>query len=335
MKLIFKLLAGLVLMVIALIIFVEISAGKKLDAPYPEIRAVQDSAVIARGKYLAYGPAHCASCHVPMDRLKDVDQGIEVPLSGGWEFDIPPGTFRAPNITPDMETGIGKLTDSELARTLRHSVGSDGRFIFPFMPFQEMSDEDLTAVISLLRSQEPVRHAVLPTELRLLGKGLVAFGVLKPKGPSIKPPVAVAKAPTVEYGRYIANNIANCRACHTKMDMVTGNAIGPEFAGGNEFGVDPFSEGYSFVTPNLTPHKEFGIIAHWSEEAFVGRFKAGRVHKGSPMPWGSFSKMDETELKALYRYLMSLEPVAHKIEKTVFAPGEEFPPATIANSSME
>ena len=50
MKLIFKLLAGLVLMVIALIIFVEISSGKKLDAPYPEIHAVLDSAVIARGK---------------------------------------------------------------------------------------------------------------------------------------------------------------------------------------------------------------------------------------------------------------------------------------------
>ena len=52
------------------------------------------------------------------------------------------------------------------------------------------------------------------------------------------------------------------------------------------------------------------------------------------MPWGSFSKMDETELKALYRYLMSLEPVANKFEKTVFAPGEEFP-APIAISSIE
>jgi mono/diheme cytochrome c family protein len=334
MKLILKILAGLVLMVIGLTIFIEISSGRKLVAPYPEIHAVQDSAVIARGKYLAYGPAHCASCHVPMDKLNDVDKGIEVPMTGGWEFDIPPGVFRARNITPDKETGIGNLTDAELARTLRHSVGSDGRFIFPFMPFQEMSDEDLTAVISFLRSQEPVRNEVKPTELRLVGKALVAFGVLKPKGPAITPPVAVVKEPTIQYGQYIANNVANCRACHTKMDMVTGEAIGAEFAGGNEFGVDPFSEGYSFVTPNLTPHEEFGIMAHWSEEAFVGRFKAGRVHKGSPMPWGSFSKMDETELKALYRYLMSLEPVANKIEKTVFAPGEEFP-ETVVNSSTE
>jgi mono/diheme cytochrome c family protein len=334
MKLIFKLFGGVLLAALALIVYIQIASGKKLDAPYPEIHAVQDSAVIARGKYLAYGPAHCASCHVPMDRLKDVDHGVEVPLSGGWEFDIPPGVFRAPNITPDMETGIGKLTDGEIARTLRHSVGSDGRLIPPFMPFQEMSDEDLTAVISFLRSQKPVYHKVEPTELNLLGKGLVTFGVLKPRGPATTPPVAVVKAPTIEYGRYIANNVANCRACHTKMDMVTGKAIGKPFAGGNEFEVDPFSEGYSFVTPNLTPDKATGIIAEWSEESFVGRFKAGRVHKGSPMPWGSFSKMDETELKALYRYLKSLEPVENKIVKTVYAPGEQFP-SNVAKSDVQ
>ena len=334
MKLIFKLLAGLLLAVIALVLYIQIASGKKLDAPYPEIHAVQDSAVIARGKYLAYGPAHCASCHVPMDRLKDVDHGVEVPLSGGWELPIPPGIFRAPNITPDMETGIGGLSDGELARTLRHSVGSDGRLIPPFMAFQEMSDEDLTAVISFLRSQKPVNHLVAPSELNLLGKGLVAFGVLKPKGPSTTPPVAVEKAPTVEYGRYIANNVANCKACHTRMDAATGKFTGEPFAGGNEFTPDAFSAGYSFVTPNLTPDKGTGIIAEWSEESFVGRFKAGRVHKGSPMPWGSFSKMDETELKALYRYLQSLDPVENKIAKTVYAPGEKIP-ATVVKTSAE
>ena len=55
-----------------------------------------------------------------MDKLEAVDKGLEMPLSGGWELDIPPGTFRAPNLTPDMETGIGKLTDAEVARNLRY-----------------------------------------------------------------------------------------------------------------------------------------------------------------------------------------------------------------------
>jgi hypothetical protein len=38
------------------------------------------------------------------------------------------------------------------------------------------------------------------------------------------------------------------------------------------------------------------------------------------MPWGAFSRMNDVELKALYSYLHSLEPVANKIEKTVIPP---------------
>jgi hypothetical protein len=41
------------------------------------------------------------------------------------------------------------------------------------------------------------------------------------------------------------------------------------------------------------------------------------------MPWGMFSRMTVNDLKALYRYLHSLEPVEFKVEKTVYAPGEE------------
>ena len=87
---------------------------------------------------------------------------------------------------------------------------------------------------------------------------------------------------------------------------------------------DAFSEGYSFITPNLTPDKETGIMANWDESTFINRMRAGRVHKGSPMPYGAFSRMDDLELKAIYRYLQSLDPVNNKIEKIVFAPGEKF-----------
>jgi hypothetical protein len=43
------------------------------------------------------------------------------------------------------------------------------------------------------------------------------------------------------------------------------------------------------------------------------------------MPWGSFSRMNEVDLKALYRYLRSLKPVKNKIEKTVYVAGERLP----------
>jgi mono/diheme cytochrome c family protein len=143
----------LILLFVGLFAFVQLSWDKTFEAPYPEITANTDSSIIERGRYLAFGPAHCATCHVPMDKIKDVENGEQIPLSGGWELSIPPGVFRAPNLTPDIETGIGNLTDGEIARTLRHCVNSKDGCVFPFMPFSEMSDDDLTAIISYLRSQ--------------------------------------------------------------------------------------------------------------------------------------------------------------------------------------
>lgn len=323
MKILLKVLAGLAILVVGLVAFILLTWDKKFEDTYPDIKASKDSAIIARGKYLAYGPAHCATCHVPMDKIMEVENGLIIPLSGGWEIDIPPGIFRAPNITPDMETGIGKLTDGELARTLRYSVGSDGRCIMPFMPFQDLSDEDLTAIISFLRSQPPIKHAVKPNEIRFLGKAVMAFGLIKPEKPLNPPVKSVKKDTTAEYGSYIANSIANCRGCHTDRDLKTGEYIGEKFAGGLYMEPDFFSKGYSFRTPNLTPDPSTGHIMNWDEKQFVSRFKANRVYPGTPMPWGSFSRIDTSDVKAVYKYLKSLKPVSNKIEKIVFAPGEK------------
>jgi len=255
-----------------------------------------------------------------MNKIMAVEEGEQMPLSGGWELDIPPGVFRAPNLTPDPETGIGKLTDGEIARVLRYSVAPDGRFIAPFMPFQELSDEDLTAIISFLRSQEPVRHEVRQTEINFLGRALMAFGALEPRGPQRTPPNSVRRDSTAVYGEYLAKSVGNCFGCHTELDMKTGKNIGPPFAGGSIFGPDEFSKGMVYVSPNLTPDKGTGIMADWDEELFIDRFRGGRIYKGSPMPWGAFSRMNETDLKALFHYLKSVKPVARRIEEIVYDP---------------
>ena len=91
MKIFLRILAGLGVLIVLLIIYVQLAWNKKFDAPYPNIKASTDSAVIARGKYLAYGPMHCATCHVPMENIVDIEAGKELPMSGGWELDIPPG----------------------------------------------------------------------------------------------------------------------------------------------------------------------------------------------------------------------------------------------------
>lgn len=312
----------ILLLIVGVFVFVQLNWSKIVEAPYPEIHSSADSTVIARGEYLVYGPAHCVSCHVPMDKILDVDKGERMPLIGGFEESIPGfGIFRAPNLTPDDETGIGKLTDAQIARSIRHMVSSDGRILFPFMEYQEMSDEDVAAIISFLRSQEPVQNEIKPTEYGFLGKALIAFGLFKAKGPENVPPVSVKPDTTAAYGKYLAHDIGNCRSCHSKIDN-SGKQIGPDLAGGFLFMPTEWSKGYAFVSTNLTPHKTTGIMRNWTEENFIARFKTGRIYERTPMPWGCYSRMSEPDLKAVFNYLQSLEPVDMLVEKTVYSPGE-------------
>jgi mono/diheme cytochrome c family protein len=309
---------------IGLYVYAETTWATKYDAPFPNIIAVQDSSVIARGQYLVNGPAHCNSCHAPVERFPDVEAGIELPLTGGWSMDLPGvATLRAPNITPDPETGIGNLTDAEIARSLRHSISRDGRIILPLMPFQDLSDDDLTAIISYLRAQEPVPNKVQPTEYKFLGKTLIALGLLKPEGPTTTPLKHVSVEKSATYGRYLVYSVANCRGCHTLRDLSTGEYTGPDLAGGLVLEAEAPGVYETFVSPNLTPDPETGLIANWTQEMFIARMTSGRVYEHSPMPWGPFSRMDSTDLIAIYNYLQSIEPVYNPVPKTFYPPGEK------------
>jgi hypothetical protein len=114
--------------------------------------------VIARGEYLVRGPAHCESCHSHPDYDTQLEAGEKVPLQVGRTFDTPLGKIYPKNLTPDNETGIGRRTDDELARIMRYSVDASGHSIIPFfMPFTNMSDDDLSAILSYLRAQKPIR----------------------------------------------------------------------------------------------------------------------------------------------------------------------------------
>src|SRR5690348_8258240 len=91
----------LLIVVVGFASIIYLRKDRKFDAPYPDIHASKDSAVIARGKYLVHGPAHCAECHAPMSAIPRTEKGEEVPLCGGMDFHLPVGVVHAPNITPD------------------------------------------------------------------------------------------------------------------------------------------------------------------------------------------------------------------------------------------
>jgi mono/diheme cytochrome c family protein len=282
----------------------------KYDAPYPNIKASTDSAIIARGKHLVVGPAHCIDCHSPLPNKDSLlNHGQEVLPVGGFAFDLPFGKFYTRNLTPDKETGIGNMTDGEIARVLRYSVKKNGEAVLPFMPFQDLSDEDLTAIISYLRSVKPVKNKVPDHNYNLVGNLIKAF-MIKPVGPATTPPIAVKADTTVAYGRHMVMAVANCNECHTKRDGI-GNFVGAPLAGGTVFE----EKGHpTLISPNLTPDPT-GRITNWTQESFIKRFRLGKLIPYSHMPWEAFGRMTDTELIAIYKYLKTVKPAKTEIPK--------------------
>lgn len=316
----------LAVLIAGFVFFVFARADRTYEAPYPDIVASADPTVIARGKHLFYATAHCTGCHAPRNELARLEAGEEVLPSGGEDFDLPLGMIYAPNITPDVETGIGAYTDQELARAMRFGVKRNGQALMDFMPFYDLSDQDLTAIISFLRTLPPVRNERPENDWNFLGKALLALEVLKPQGDEVAPE-AVETEPTKEYGRYLAESLANCRGCHTKRNIRTGEWSGPDYSGQAAVGV--FYEGVldtsrHIITPNLTPDPETGRITEWSQQTFIQRFRAGRTIPESIMPWASFKKMTDLELTALYKFFQSLPAV--RAEKPIPIGVQEGPP---------
>lgn len=274
-------------------------------APIPEFRASGDSAVIARGRYLVHGPAHCADCHAA-DRDKSiVDAGGEATLSGGYALRTFLGEMRAPNITSDRATGIGSVSDGLLARFLRTGIDRHGRFGLPIMQYPGLSEGDLLAVVSYLRTLPPVTHAVPPSRYNPLGVITKAW-FLEPFAPPATPAPSRPAEPTAEWGGYLANEVATCAACHTARNMKTGEFTGPPFAGGLVFrnADDP---GLVAISPNLTPDPATGVMYGWSRGDFMARMRRGNLRPWSPMPWGPFGRMSDLDLESLYLYLRSLD----------------------------
>jgi mono/diheme cytochrome c family protein len=298
----------LVLLAVAGLLLIEVRWKRRFNAPYPAITASRDPAVVARGEYLVYGAAACAYCHVPREQWGRLDKGERLPLSGHHLFRLPFGDIYSANLTPDQETGIGKRSDPELARILRFGVRADGRAAFPLMEFR-LSDEDLTSVISYLRSQRAASDAVPDHHLTRFGKALMAFAIT-PAGPATPPPATSPKGATVERGAYLANNVSSCVACHTNRGS-DGALVGPPFGGGQRMDVAADASKV-FVSPNLTPDPETSPVGVWNEDGFLARFRMGEIVPGSPMPWGAFARFTDEDVRAIYRYLRSLPPTLNR-----------------------
>jgi mono/diheme cytochrome c family protein len=288
------------------------------DTPMPAIEASDDPVVIERGAYLFNSVAHCAACHSPMsDYLASGPESPAVP-KGGHEWHMGPiGTLRSANITQDEKTGVGAWTDAELARAIRHGVRRDGTPALFMMSVGPSSDEDLTALISYMRTIPAVEHAVAPHEIGLLGKVLFQgpMGFFAEPHDYPIPPFVREGEVSVERGHYLAEGPGFCGGCHSDFKYDDTLVFEGQTCSGNLSNPfpDETEEGFVFYAPNLTPDSETGHITTWTKEQFMSRFRTGRVYRGSPMPWESYQGLTDADLESIWLYLRSLPPTSKKI----------------------
>jgi mono/diheme cytochrome c family protein len=100
----------------------------------------------------------CSDCHTPQQRGQPID-GLE--FAGGFELSGPFGDVTSANLTPDP-SGISYYDERTFIDAMRTGkVGA--RNLNPIMPWimlRNMTDEDLKAMFSYLRTLKPVRHRV-------------------------------------------------------------------------------------------------------------------------------------------------------------------------------
>ena len=313
----------LVVLVIGLVTYVQLTWNRPVSRAVPEMTAPTDAETVARGEYLYNYTQICWFCHG-----SEGSHSPGEPQAGGREFDateIGPGFgyLYGSNVSPDPETGIGDWSDGELVRAIREGLDREGRLIFPIMEaewYHGMSDEDALALVAYMRSLPPVRNEVPPNRLSFAAKALMALGMVKPQPPVTEPVVAPPRGATAEYGEYLALHGSMCAGCHTPRSPNTGVYDMTRPFGGGDFLMP--EEGLDTTGTNLTPDGATGI-GDWTEEQFVTAVRTGVRPDGTVMvtfmPWPVYTRWTEDDLRAVWLYLRSLEPVAHEVPASVLS----------------
>ena len=153
--------------------------------------AIEKKNLLERGKYLVTAGG-CNDCHSPKKMTPKGPVPDEARILSGHPAEeklpeVPPnlfgpdrwgaitnnnltgwvgpwGTSYAANLTPDVETGIGNMSEELFIRILRTGkfMGA-GRDILPPMPWYDiakLSDADLKAILAYLKSLKPVKNQV-------------------------------------------------------------------------------------------------------------------------------------------------------------------------------
>jgi mono/diheme cytochrome c family protein len=258
-------------------------------------RLLAQQRAVERGKHLVSARYACGACH-----SENFGGGVMVDA-------FPLGSLLAPNLTLGTGSRTADFQPRDWDRIVRHGVVKDGRpAVMPSEDFQQMSDQELSDIVSYIRSLPAVNNTVPASTYGPLGKVLVATGQIKfsaaliaahPTPHPVQPPTETV---SVEFGKHLAGV---CLGCH-----------GPDFSGGPILGGDPSWPPARNLTPDATGLKG------WTYDQFVTALAKSQRPDGTalrnPMtlvaPYGQ--NMKDVERQALWMYLQSLPPVSKTIQ---------------------
>src|ERR1700760_3259143 len=254
---------------------------------------LQDFAAIERGRYLTPA-ADCGSCHtVP---------GSGQPFAGGRPIETPFGVLAAPNITPDLDTGIGAWTDDQFDAAIRNGVSRNGARLYPAMPFpyySRMSRTDVKDIRAYLSTIKPVSNGVrvnrLPFPLNIRASMIVWDKLYFTPG-EFRPDAS--KSQEWNRGAWLVQGPEHCGACHTPKTFLGGDKPSEALQGFTLQG---------WTAPDITGGQ--GSLRNWTADDIATYLKAG--HNRYAAAAGlmgevvdlSTSKLTDSDVNAIAAYL--------------------------------
>lgn len=266
--------------------------------------------LVKRGEYL-YRVAGCENCHT------DREAG-GARLGGGRALATPLGTFHAPNITPDLQTGIGRWSEADFTRALREGVSPTGEHYYPSFPYTayaRLGDDDVRALWAYLSTRPEVRQPNRAHELPwfLRWRALLAGWKRLYFSPGMYAPRA-DKSAEWNRGAYLVQAVAHCGECHTPRNALGGFRDGYYLAGTRDG-----AEGG--VVPNITPDRKTGI-GRWRASELVEYLETGMTPDGdfagdlmAEVIDHGLKYLTRADRQAIATYVLDQPPVEHAVRR--------------------
>ncbi len=269
----------------------------------------------ARRGELVFHIGGCASCHTePTAEDEEPKNGNNPPiLSGGKRFRTPFGTFIAPNISPDKETGIGNWTAANFATALIKGISPDGQHYYPAFPYTSyarMTFQDVIDLKAYLDTLPAIVRANEQHELTFPFSIRRGLGLWKILHLGDEPIVELKNAnPEVKRGQYLVEGPGHCGECHTPRNPIGGLDFSQWLAGA------PNPDGDGSI-PNITPHASG--IADW-EAVDIAEYLSSGFTPEYDVAGGSMAEVVDNiarispgDRKAIAAYLQAIPAVANK-----------------------